>query len=89
MNTNLSDAMKKLWESKSQSEMDNINSKRGDAIKNNCIYLRKTDSDRSYPCNKELLLAKLALGHLIVSTPKNRDKVKNFIGEVPEIFFTK
>lgn len=88
MNTNLSEAMKKLWESKSQIEMDNINSKRGDTLKNSCVYMR-ADHYRSYPCKKEMVLDKLAIGHLIVSTPKNRDKVKSFLGEVPEIFFTK
>lgn len=88
MNPNLSNAMKSFWDSKSEEEMEKINSLRGTSIKNNCIYLKK-DSNRSYPCKFEYLLDRLAIGHLIVSTQLNRDKVSNLFGEVPEIFFTK
>jgi hypothetical protein len=87
MNKNLSDAMKNFWENKSLFEMSEINSKRSDTIKRSCIYMKK--GSRSYPCKIDLVLSHLAKGHLIVSTPKNRDKVKKFIGEIPDVFFTK
>ena len=87
MNENLSTAMKNFWDNKSNDEMDKINSKRSNTIKNTCIYM--SNGSRSYPCKYTLVLDRLSNGHLIIDTPLNRNKVKQFIGEVPNIFFVK
>lgn len=86
MNENLSDAMKTFWDSKTSEEMEKINSKRSNSIKKTCIYM--SNGTRSYPCNYTLVLDRLSKGHLIVNTPLNKYKVKQFIGEVPSIYFT-
>lgn len=89
MNENLSYAMKNFWQTKSQDDMIEINAKKSDTIKNSCIYMKKDTSSRSYPCKIEYVFDRLASGHLIVSTPKNRNKAEKIFKGIPDIFFTK
>ena len=89
MNNNLSDAMKNFWETKTEVDMIEINAKRSDTIKNSCIYMKKEIGSRSYPCKIEHVFDRLARGHLIVSTPKNRNKAEKIFKGIPEVFFTK
>ena len=85
-NKNISDSMKDFWEKKGKDFLDNTNKKRSESLKSQCIWLKK-DNLKPFPCNIELLLVKLSEGYLIVNTEKNREKVYNFFGEVPDFFW--
>ena len=78
--------MKKFWKEKSKSEKDYINSKRSETIKSTCIYMK--ENNRSYPCKIELVLDRLAKGHKIVNTEKNKEKVESILGYFPDIFYS-
>lgn len=78
--------MKKFWEDKPKEYIDEVNKKRSDTLKNQCIWLKK-ENEKPFPCNIEFVLSKLADGYLIVNTKKNLEKVYNFFGEVPSFFF--
>ena len=85
-NKSISESMKKFWEIKSKSYIDEVNKKRSNTLKNQCIWLKK-ENEKPFPCNIELVLSKLADGYLIVNTEKNLKKVYSFFGEVPDFFF--
>lgn len=85
-NKNISVGMKKFWEDKPKEYIDEVNKKRSDTLKNQCIWLKK-ENEKPFPCNIEFVLSKLADGYLIVNTKKNLEKVYNFFGEVPSFFF--
>ena len=78
--------MKKFWEDKPKEYIDEVNKKRSDTLKNQCIWLKK-ENEKPFPCNIEFVLSKLADGYLIVNTKKNLETVYNFFGEVPSFFF--
>tara|TARA_B100001989_G_C24422957_1_gene404979 strand:+ start:114 stop:392 length:279 start_codon:yes stop_codon:yes gene_type:complete len=84
----ISDSMKKFWEEKGKTFLEEVNKKRSDTLKNQCIYLKKEGS-KPFPCNIELILSKLSEGYLIVNTARNKEKVYNYFGEVPDFFWAK
>lgn len=84
----ISDSMKKFWEEKGKTFLEEANKKRSDTLKNQCIYLKKEGS-KPFPCNIELILSKLSEGYLIVNTKRNKEKVYNYFGEVPDFFWAK
>jgi hypothetical protein len=87
-NKAISESMKKFWEEKSKDFIDEVNKKRSKTLKNQCIYLKK-EGEKPFPCNIELILSKLSEGYLIVNTEKNREKINNYFGEVPDFFWAK
>ena len=78
--------MKKFWEDKGKDYLKETNKKRSEALKTNCIWLKK-EGEKPFPCNIELILNKLSVGYLIVNTEKNQEKVFSFFGEVPDFFW--
>ena len=82
----ISDSMKKFWEEKGKEFLLETNKKRSNTLKNQCIYLKK-EGEKPFPCNIEFVLSKLSEGYLIVNTGKNKEKVYQFFGEVPEFFW--
>lgn len=87
-NSSISDSMKVFWEKKGRKYLEETNLKRSISLKSQCIWLKK-EGEKPFPCNIELVLSKLADGFLIVNTKKNKDKVFNFFGEVPDFFWAK
>ena len=85
-NKNISEAMKKFWKEKGKEFLEDANKKRSETLKNQCVYLKKK-GEKAFPCNIEFVLSKLSEGYLIVSTEKNRQKISNYFGEVPEFFW--
>ena len=84
----ISESMKKFWEEKGKAFLDKTNKKRSESLKKQCIYLKKA-GEKPFPCNIELILSKLSEGYLIVNTVKNKEKVYNYFGEVPDFFWAK
>jgi hypothetical protein len=82
----ISESMKKFWEDKGKDYLKETNKKRSEALKTNCIWLKK-EGEKPFPCNIELILNKLSVGYLIVNTEKNQEKVFSFFGEVPDFFW--
>ena len=82
----ISESMKKFWEDKGKDYLKETNKKRSEALKTNCIWLKK-EGEKPFPCNIELILNKLSVGYLIVNTEKNKEKVFSFFGEVPDFFW--
>lgn len=87
-NSKISESMKTFWEEKGKVYLKEINRKRSESLRNQCIWLKK-EGEKPFPCNIELVLSKLADGFLIVNTKKNKDKVFSFFGEVPDFFWAK
>lgn len=85
-NKAISESMKKFWEEKGKDFLEEANKKRSNTLKSQCVYLKK-EGEKPFPCNIELILAKLAEGYLIVNTDKNKEKIYNFFGEVPDFFW--
>jgi hypothetical protein len=85
-NKAISESMKKFWEEKGKDFLEEANKKRSNTLKKQCVYLKK-EGEKPFPCNIELILSKLAEGYLIVNTKKNKEKIYNFFGEVPEFFW--
>lgn len=85
-NKAISESMKKFWEEKGKSFLEETNKKRSNTLKKQCIYLKK-EGEKPFPCNIEFILSKLADGYLIIDTPKNKEKVYNYFGEVPSFFW--
>ena len=78
-NSKISESMKTFWEEKGKESLKEINRKRSESLRNQCIWLKK-EGEKPFPCNIELVLSKLADGFLIVNTKKNKDKVFSFFG---------
>jgi len=87
-NRNISESMKKFWDSKGKDYLEQTNKKRSESLKNQCIWLKK-EGEKPFPCNIEFVLSKISEGFLIVDTKKNREKVYSFFGEVPSFFWAK
>ena len=87
-NRNISKSMIEFWKNKEQNYIQEVNKKRSESLKNQCIWLKK-EGEKPFPCNIELILSKLSNGYLIVDTKKNRGKVFNYFGEVPDFFWAK
>ena len=85
-NQNISNSMKKFWEEKGKDFLEDANKKRSNSLKKNCIWIKKEDS-KPFPCNIEIILSKLSEGYLLVNTKKNKEKVYNYFGEVPDFFW--
>ena len=85
-NKSISASMKKFWEEKGKDFIKEVNKKRSDTLKNQCVYLKK-EGEKPFPCNIELILSKLSEGYLIVNTEKNKEKIYNYFGEVPDFFW--
>jgi len=85
-NKAISESMKKFWEEKGKDFLEETNKKRSNTLKSQCVYLKK-EVEKPFPCNIELILTKLAEGYLIVNTDKNKEKIYNFFGEVPDFFW--
>ena len=85
-NRNISESMKKFWKQKEKEYIDSVNEKRSLTLKNQCIWLKK-ENDKPFPCNIESVLSKLSEGFLLVNTKKNKEKVYNFFGDIPEFFW--
>ena len=85
-NRAISDSMKKFWEEKGKDFLLEANKKRSNTLKKQCVYLKK-EGEKPFPCNIELILTKLAEGYLLVNTEKNKKKVYNIFGEVPDFFW--
>lgn len=82
----ISESMKKFWDAKGKAFLEETNKKRSNTLKNQCIYLKK-EGEKPFPCNIEFVLSKLSEDYLIVNTVKNKEKVYNYFGEVPEFFW--
>ena len=80
--------MKKFWEEKGDDFLKAVNEKRSKALKNQCIWIKK-EGEKPFPCNVEFILSKLSEGYLLVNTEKNKKKVYNIFGEVPDFFWAK
>ena len=80
--------MKKFWEEKGDDFLKAVNEKRSKALKNQCIWIKK-EGEKPFPCNVEFILSKLSKGYLLVNTEKNKKKVYNIFGEVPDFFWAK
>lgn len=78
--------MIEFWKNKEQNYIEEVNKKRSESLRKQCIWLKK-EGGKPFPCNIELILTKLSKGYLIVDTKKNREKVYNFFGEVPNFFW--
>lgn len=87
-NKAISDSMKKFWQEKGKLFLEETNKKRSNSLKKQCIYIKK-EGEKAFPCNIELLLSKLSEGYLIVNTLKNKKKVYDYFGEVPDFFWAK
>tara|TARA_B100000212_G_C27360757_1_gene528089 strand:+ start:936 stop:1214 length:279 start_codon:yes stop_codon:yes gene_type:complete len=87
-NKSISESMKKFWEEKGKEFLDQANKKRSSTLKSQCVYLKK-EGEKPFPCNIELILSKLSEGYLIVNTEKNKKKIYNYFGEVPDFFWAK
>lgn len=85
-NKNISESMKLFWKNKDDKDIQNINLKRSETLKNCCIWLKK-EGEKPFPCNIEFILSKLADGYLIVNTQKNKEKVYSYFGEIPSFFW--
>ena len=85
-NRNISESMKKFWSEKGKEYLEETNKKRSTSLKNHCIWLKK-EGEKPFPCNVEFVLSKIAEDFLIVDTEKNKEKVYNFFGEVPDFFW--
>jgi uncharacterized protein YehS (DUF1456 family) len=85
-NKNISNSMKLFWKQKNQDDIQRINIKRSNALKTQCVWLKK-EGEKPFPCNIEFVLSKLADGFLIVNTEKNKEKVNAFFGEIPYFFW--
>ena len=85
-NQNISNSMKKFWDEKGKDFLEEVNKKRSSSLKNNCIWIKK-ENCKPFPCNVEIILSKLSEGYLLVNTEKNKEKVYNFFGEVPDFFW--
>lgn len=85
-NRNISKSMIEFWKNKEQNYIKEVNKKRSESLKTQCIWLKK-EGEKPFPCNVELILSKLSNGYLIVDTKKNREKVFNYFGEVPDFFW--
>ena len=87
-NSVISESMKKFWEDKGKVYLEEANKKRSNTLKTQCIWLKK-EGEKPFPCNIEMILNKLSVGYLIVNTEKNKEKVYNFFGDVPDFFWAK
>ena len=87
-NENISKAMKKFWEEKGKEFLEETNKKRSNTLKKQCVYLKK-EGEKAFPCNIEFVLSKLSEGYFLVSTKKNKEKISNYFGEVPDFFWIK
>lgn len=85
-NKNISDSMKLFWKNKDEDDINEINLKRSQTLKTQCIWLKK-EGEKPFPCNIEFVLSKLAEGYLIVNTLKNKEKVFSYFGEIPGFFW--
>ena len=85
-NRAISESMKKFWDEKGKDFLDKANKKRSAALKSQCIWLKK-EGEKPFPCNIEFVLSKLSEDYLIVNTDKNKEKVYNYFGEVPDFFW--
>lgn len=85
-NSVISESMKKFWEDKGKVYLEEANKKRSNTLKTQCIWLKK-EGEKPFPCNIEMILNKLSVGYLIVNTEKNKEKVYNFFGDVPDFFW--
>ena len=85
-NRSISESMKRFWEEKGEDFLKSANEKRSKTLKNQCIWLKK-EGEKPFPCNVEYTLSKLSEGYLLVNTKKNKEKVYNIFGEVPEFFW--
>lgn len=85
-NRNISESMKKFWEQKEKEYIDSVNEKRSSTLKNQCIWLKK-EKEKPFPCNVESVLSKLSEDFLLVNTKKNKEKVYNFFGDIPDFFW--
>jgi hypothetical protein len=85
-NSIISESMKKFWEEKGKAYLEEANKKRSKSLKTQCIWLKK-EGEKPFPCNIEMILNKLSIGYLIVNTEKNKEKVYNFFGDVPDFFW--
>lgn len=85
-NKNISDSMKLFWKNKDEDDINEINLKRSQTLKTQCIWLKK-EGEKPFPCNIEFVLSKLAEGYLIVNTLKNKEKVFSYFGEIPSFFW--
>ena len=71
--------MKLFWKNKDEDDINEINLKRSQTLKTQCIWLKK-EGEKPFPCNIEFVLSKLAEGYLIVNTLKNKEKVFSYFG---------
>ena len=78
--------MKLFWKNKDEDDINEINLKRSQTLKTQCIWLKK-EGEKPFPCNIEFVLSKLAEGYLIVNTLKNKEKVFSYFGEIPGFFW--
>lgn len=78
--------MKLFWRNKDENDINEINFKRSQTLKTQCIWLKK-EGEKPFPCNIEFVLSKLAEGYLIVNTLKNKEKVFSYFGEIPSFFW--
>ena len=85
-NKNISDSMKLFWQNKDEDDINEINLKRSQTLKTQCIWLKK-EGEKPFPCNIEFVLSKLAEGYLIVNTLKNKEKVFSYFGDIPSFFW--
>ena len=85
-NKAISDSMKKFWDEKGKEFLEEVNKKRSSTLKLQCIWLKK-EGEKPFPCNIEFVLSKLSEDYLIVNTDKNKEKVYNYFGEVPDFFW--
>ena len=84
----ISESMKKFWEERGKEFLEEVNRKRSTSLKNQCVWLKK-EGEKPFPCNIEYILSKLSEGYLLVNTEKNKKKVYNIFGEVPDFFWAK
>ena len=82
----ISESMKKFWNEKGKDFLEETNKKRSTTLKTQCIWLKK-EGEKPFPCNIEYVLSKLSEDYLIVNTEKNKEKVYNYFGEVPDFFW--
>lgn len=85
-NKNISDSMKLFWQNKDEDDINEINLKRSQTLKTQCVWLKK-EGEKPFPCNIEFVLSKLAEGYLIVNTLKNKEKVFSYFGDIPSFFW--
>jgi hypothetical protein len=84
----ISESMKKFWEERGKEFLEEVNKKRSASLKNQCVWIKK-EGEKPFPCNVEYILSKLSEGYLLVNTEKNKKKVYNIFGEVPDFFWAK